>query len=603
MMEFLIIIVVNKLLLSIIFINLLGSCSSGKLDVFNPENFKDSLDSIKTETKIDYGPTQKTNTGFIDKTVEYGLEGIEATNFNLVDIDRDGFTDLVVIPDYYSQPIFYRFNIHSNKFEKFKSPFKDAVKASYILFYDLDQDQILDAVVGVLNQDTEFGQDPIRIFKGNIENNEFVLREQVGIIPVKPAPSATVGLIDFDLDGNLDLFIGNWFQKIPGGVIPYRDYLLEFKEGKYIDSSHKLLGELDQNEDRLMYVNATPTYASQICDIDQNGFPDIITTATNGYPNRLWMNRYKVREVERYFEDFGRTSLFGGDTEGNLTPRGNGRSFSAACADYNEDGIMDLFLGEVSHRYDNEMKDKSSILTGTTFKFPPFYMRTEYFLDSDEAEGHQSDKRAIWFDYDNDGLLDLLVENSGFPPYSRLILFKQYPDHSFENKSKELGIDIINPLSTVIGDFNRDGRLDIITAQSNLRDAKIKKRIYLFENQVQEKIKPLRFYLRGQKSNYHGLNATVLFKVVKDNIVRVKSQVVSYSYGGLPPQNEEGLLLSLNEGEELVSVTVRWPYTKSLNQSRAGLEKTYRIKKDYQKAINITLCENGDYLVGRLSCH
>ena len=34
---------------------------------------------------------------FIDKTTEYGLDGITATNFNLVDLDRDDFTDLVIL--------------------------------------------------------------------------------------------------------------------------------------------------------------------------------------------------------------------------------------------------------------------------------------------------------------------------------------------------------------------------------------------------------------------------------------------------------------------------------------------------------------------------
>jgi len=586
-----------------LFLFFLISCSTTKPEQFDPSIFNDSLNDIKKEKLIDFGPSNKEQTSFIDKTEFYGLNGLEATNFNLVDIDRDGFTDLVIIPDYFSQPVFYRFNVHSQKFEKMSSPFIDPVKASYILFYDLDQDQILDAIVGVLNQKTELTQNPLRIFKGRVHNGKFELVEKKKMIPIDPSPSSTVGLVDFDLDGDLDLYIGNWFQETKDGVFPHRDFLLEFKDGVYIDSTDKLFGELDKNVDKLMYVNAAPTYASQICDINQDGFPDILTTSSNGYANKLWMNRYKVREKERYYKDFGITSLFSGDTEGNLTPRGNGRSFSVSCADYNDDGIMDVFLGEVSHSYDNDMKDKSSILTGTTFKFPPFFMRTEYFLDSFDIESHQADRRGIWFDFNNDGLLDLLVDNSGFPPYSKMILFKQYPDHSFENVAKEVGLDIVNPLSTVVFDINRDGKLDLLTAQSDLRDSRIKKRVYLFENNIDTgKARPLRLYLRGQKSNFHGLNATVIVKVKKGNAFTLRRQNVSYSYGGLPPQNEEGLLFALNEGEEIDYIKVRWPYSKSLNQTRAGLEKTYHIKKEYLKAVNITLCENGDYLVGRLNC-
>jgi len=581
---------------------LLTSCSTNKVESFDPASFNAGLDTIK-DKETNYGPTKSELTGFIDKTSFYGLENLEATNFSLVDLDRDGFTDIMILPEYFSQPKFFRFNIHSGKFEKMESPFVGNIKASYVLFYDLNRDKILDAIVGVLNQKTEMAQNPIRIFKGSYENRKLVLKEEKGVIPAAPAPSASVGLIDFDLDGDLDLYIGNWFKKTKKGTFPYRDYLLKNDKGKYTDVSEIMLGETKQNESKTMFTNAIPSFATQICDIDQNGFPDILTTGTNGYANRLWMNRYKVREKKRYFQDYGRTSLFGGDTEGNLTPKGGGRSFSLACHDYNEDGIMDIFLGEISHNYDNEIKDKSSILSGSTFKFPPFFMRTEYFLDAKDIEWHQADRRAVWFDYNNDGLLDLLIDNAGFPPHSRMILFKQYPDHSFENVAKDMGLDIVNPQSSVIADLNRDGKMDIITAQTNLRDASIKKRIYIFENHVDTgRSRPLRLYLRGQKSNYHGLNATVMVKVIKDNKFTIRKQNVSYSYGGLPPQNEEGLLFALAEGETIEYIKVRWPYTTSLNQSRAGLEKIYKVKKEYMQAINITLCENGDYLVGRLPC-
>jgi len=585
----------------------LYSCATKAPKPFDDSELISSLETIR-EKEWNFGPSVKADkvdihNAFLDKTAQYGLEGVEATNFNLVDLTRDDYTDLVVIPDYYSQPVFYKFNIHLKKFEPMASPFVEPIKASYILFYDLDRDHILDAIVGVLNQKTELSPNPIRIFKGKIENSKLIFVEKKDSVKVPAAPSSTVGLVDYDLDGDLDLFIGNWFKKHKHTSLPHQDTLLLNTKGSYEDHTTILKGELDQNLDKLMYVNAVATYGSQICDIDQNGFPDILTVSTNGYKNRLWMNRYKVRDGIRYFKDYGHSSLFGGDTEGNLTVRGGGRSFSLACADYNNDGIMDLYLGELTHSYDNELKDKSSILTGTTFKFPPFFYRTEYVFDTNDIEWHQADRRAIWFDYNNDGLLDLLVDNSGYPPHTRLILFKQHPDHSFENVSKELGIDFVNPLSSTIVDLNRDGKLDIISAQSNLRSTDIKKRIYVFENNTESTgNRSIRFYLRGQKANFHGLNAMVMLKVIKGGKVTIKRQNISYSYGGLPPQNEEGILFGLEKGESIESVKVRWPYSKSLNQSRAGLEKIYKIKLDFTDTVNITLCEKGQFLVGRRTC-
>ncbi len=588
--------------ISILFIfSLIFSCSTTE-KVFNPSELSSSLDSLKEKT-YESGPSAAGASGFIDKTEQYGLSGITAANFNVVDLNSDGFSDLVILPEHYAQPDFYLFDVHKGRFEKTESLFDVNLKASYFLFYDLDNDNVLDAIAGVLNQKTELTPDPIRIFKGIKSKKGLRFTEQKDKINIDPGPTATIGLIDFDLDGDLDLFIGNWFKKNKHGTFPERDYLLEKTKDGYIDSSKYLEEETKKNLDDTMYVNAVPTFASQICDIDQNGFPDILAAGASGYNNKLWMNSYKVREKVRTFKDYAITSLYGGDTEGNLTPKGGGRTFATACQDYNQDGIMDIFLGELTHSYDNELRDKSSILTGSRFKFPPFFIRTEYFQDSFDVEWHQADRRGVWFDYNNDGLMDLLVDNSGFPPHTRLVLFKQYEDHSFENVSKVEGVDIINPMSSVVADFNRDGKMDILTAQSNLRDARIKKRIYLFENnQKIQKKKALRFYLRGTRANFHGLNATVILKVMTPKGLVNRSQNVSYSYGALPPQNEEGLHFALNEGESLVSVTVRWPFSESLNQSRAGLEKTYKIKNEYMNSVNFTLCESGHYLVGRLSC-
>ena len=81
-----------------------------------------------------------------------------------------------------------------------------------------------------------------------------------------------------------------------------------------------------------------------------------------------------------------------------------------------------------------------------------------------------SSRRGSWVDFNNDGLLDLLVDNSGFPPHSKLIMFYQNEDHSFEDQSVQLGVDITNPLNTTILDFNRDGKMDFITFQTDTRN-------------------------------------------------------------------------------------------------------------------------------------
>src|SRR4051812_45850690 len=56
----------------------------------------------KKVQNIDYGPTKKEGTTFLDRTSDYGLMGLSAVSFNAVDLNNDGHTDLVILPTFYS---------------------------------------------------------------------------------------------------------------------------------------------------------------------------------------------------------------------------------------------------------------------------------------------------------------------------------------------------------------------------------------------------------------------------------------------------------------------------------------------------------------------
>ncbi|MAX67535.1 MAG: CRTAC1 family protein [Bacteriovoracaceae bacterium] len=545
----------------------------------------------------------KINTGakFTDKTFEYGLEGIKAYNINVVDLNGDNFSDLVVIPSFYAQPEFYLFNSQNKRFEKTVSLFADSLKASFLLFYDLDKDGVVDVIAGVLNQETEMSREPLKFYQGvKREGRVQFIRKEVFD---NAYPTTSVGLVDYDLDGDLDLFMGNWFKKYKDNLIPVSDRFYKKLGSKYQDKSGILLGELKQNSDKTMRVNATPTYSVQVCDMDQNGYPDILTTSTNRYQNKMWMNKYNYQTQKRYYQDYALSAGYAGDPEGLLNKQGSGRSFAIACTDYNNDGIMDVFLGELSHNYDGQDVDRSSLLTGRSLKFPPQFYRTEYFLDSYDPNWHQADRRAVWVDLNNDGLQDLIVDNSGYPPHSKLIVFEQQADHSFTNKSYEYGVEIINPISTVVADFNQDGKMDILTGRSQIRDENLSPRVYLFENNMDiSERRSLRIFLRGKDANYHGLNATVILKVRTKKGIETRRQVVSYSYGALPAQNEEGLHFGLNASETVVSIVVKWPFLNKTENEKSLREKIYKFSLDFKEHIKLTLCESGHYLIGKRKC-
>lgn len=555
----------------------------------------------KPESPSLFGPTKTSgNIWFRDKTKAYGLEGVKASHLYAVDLDNDGDTDLVTLSNNHSEPEFYYFDSKKKHFSKGYSPFQEGIRASYLLFYDFDKDGIIDVLTAFLNNKTEMARLPLRIYKGALIKSKLSFNEVKSSISVEPLPTAAVSVIDYDLDGWLDLYIGNWFSIEGNKTEPMIDHLNYGNKFKFKESTDLLRGEIFKPKGMDVYSNARPTYATSTCDMDQNGYPDVLTASSNGYGNKLWLNLYDFTEKTRYFQDYGKESNFAADLNGFLDPLGGGNTFFAACSDYNNDGIMDAYLGELTYSYDNETRDKSSILSGNRKQFPPHFIRTEYTNDDESGNWNQGDRSAVWIDINFDGYVDLIVNNSGFPPKSRLILFKQHPDNSFEDISEIAGIDIVNPEGSIVLDVNNDGKPDIITGQTNVRNTRIANHLYLFENSLPwNGKKTLRVYLSGKRGNLKGIGGMVILHTSKGT----KRQFVEYSQGAQSSQHEEGLFFGLSQGEKLKSATVRWPIYKD-DKFNSFVEKTYNLGSINPNPFSkITFCEDGKLLSGKKKCN
>jgi hypothetical protein len=531
----------------------LMSCSSYKI-------VTKKMDS-SSKNKQSFGPTSGEDTVFQDKTELYGLSNIEAENIFVVDFNLDGNDDLVMLPEPYSQPIFYQWDSKRNKFIKVKSRIAASVRASYLLFYDFNGDDILDVLIGVNNQKLKIRPVPLTIFFGEKVSDGLAFKKGT-VIFNKPVSSMSVIPLDYDRDGDLDLFIGNWYDFSDKNPHAQHDYLLENDKGVFSNKTIKLKGEARFLKERNLYPSATPTYSLSLCDLNNDFKIDILTTSTHRYPNKMWVN------TKNAFEDHGSQSGYASDHEGENLERGGGRTFFSLCNDYDNDQLQDIFIGELTHNYDAEGVDRSSILKGKTEGLTPKFWRTELIQDATQDNWHQSDKRAIWHDFNGDGNTDIFIENTGFPPYSRARLYIQNYGNQFVDQSSMSGADLVNPIQSIMLDVNQDGVLDIISLQSNRRDAAIKRRVYVLENQVIPQ-RNISLELVGASGNRSAIGSLVKVKLKRFSKIITKSVMQQQSFGALPPQQTNRISIPLGEADSFLGLKVRWP---------SGDEKEFNIK-------------------------
>ncbi len=193
-------------------------------------------------------------------------------------------------------------------------------------------------------------------------------------------------------------------------------------------------------------------------DINNDGLPDLLFTG-NMKPNKLYLNLGGMK-----FKDITKEACR------ELEGRPGGWKTGVTMADVNGDGLLDIYIC-YSGKGDNETRRNQLFINQGNNKFKE--EAKAYGLND---PGYST--QAVFFDYDNDGDLDMFLLNHNVKKIDNMELarYKSETDNLASNKlyqndnnhftevSKKAGI-IQNPLTfglgVVIADINKDGWQDI----------------------------------------------------------------------------------------------------------------------------------------------
>lgn len=433
-----------------------------------------------------------------------------------------------------------------------------------------------------------------------INNGDLTFTEQAEKFGLNDTLNSTqAAFFDYDLDGDLDVYVMN----VPNELFQYskKEYLEMFKanknksdhfykneNGKYVEIS-KSLG-----------IN-NHAFGLGLCvtDIDNNGYPDVYVA--NDYEERdyLFMNTNGIFKEElklrtRHISNFG---------------------MGIDIADYNNDDHPDII--ELDMAYPSHIRSKRNMASMSIDKFWSMVASGNYYqymsntLQLNNGNGTFSEIAqlakiaktdwswaALFADFDNDGLKDLVVTNGqqrdlkdrdfmeelqnkidekgklsidevyAFVPSSlqNNFIFKNNGDLTFQDNTKEWAFDKkINSNGIAYADLDNDGDLDLVVNNLNQNAS-------IYKNNLNGQENYIAFQLNGNYKNTFAYGAKV--KVYTDNETQI--QELSPTRGYLSSVDTK-LLFGLKKSSTIKKIDIIWPGNKTTTLSNLEINQTHKI--------------------------
>lgn len=391
-----------------------------------------------------------------------------------------------------------------------------------------------------------------------------------------PETTSAATFLDFDRDGRLDLFLGNWYRSYGWSVEAYPDRLLKgLGDGRFVDATSRA-GFAEASEPGT-HASAKPTYGATAVDWNGDGWTDILTATYGRQWNRLWENRGDGTFIDRAAETTfdgdarrdGKYPCIDRETEDEF--RSNGNTFDLPSIDYDNDGDVDVFLGEITHWWAGPDSDLSQLLVNLgpsgEFRFERRLPKGLARTHEDPWRWNQGDIHAAWLDFDNDTLPDLIVASGDYPDGQYLRLYRQVPGGRFQDMTQQAGFDWEGSGQVSVGDFDRDGDLDILAGRSLTRLSKAKRLELgpapaLFRNDVGQDRAWVHLQLVGSGPPLGAARDAVgaLVTVTTGPVTQTRRVMSSLGHAG--HADAAGLHFGLADARRIDRLEIRWPDNK-----------------------------------------
>jgi hypothetical protein len=393
---------------------------------------------------------------------------------------------------------------------------------------------------------------------------------------------------DYDHDGFVDLFIGSYFQALNifkpttpkffpesfeaanngGGVVLFHNN----GNGTFTDRTEK--AGLKQSGWTLSLGHG---------DADNDGWDDLYVACDFG-TDRFFRNR-----GDGTFSDITESAI-GMDTK---------KGMNADWGDFDNDGLLDIYVTNITDDY---MKEGNFLWHNNgNLTFSDVARETGTY-DTGWGWG------AKFFDYDNDGWLDLYVVNGwvsagkeSYVPdifamvtkpgldfadarnwpvmgnkslsgYQKKRLFHNNQGQMFLDEARRHGVDSeLDGRGIGIADFDNDGRLDMIVTNANSKPL-------LYRNVTPARAHWIEFLLEGTKSNRAGVGAQV--RIVAGGKKRLSFVNGGNSFAG---QSTMRVHFGLGAADSLESVEVRWPSGQVDTFTGLEVDRLHRIREGAAK--------------------